>query len=336
MKTIRWGIIGCGAVTEVKSGPGFQKADHSALVAVMRRDGELARDYALRHHVPRWYSQASDLINDREVDAVYVATPPAFHKEYALACAQAGKPVYVEKPMAMNFAECQEMIHACEAVNVPLFVAYYRRALPRFLKIKELVDQGAIGPVRLVTVRQFQKPHEQELAGENLPWRVVPEISGGGKFLDVGSHTLDILDFILGPIKEVKGTAGNQAHLYIADDIVTGEFVFESGVQGVGVWCFSAFETFDMNEIVGSKGKLSFSTFGNEPVVLTTETGSVEFPIENPRHIQQPLIQTIIDELNGGPSCPSHGKSAARTSWVMDQLIQSYYEKLTDNFDENC
>ncbi len=327
MKTIRWGIIGCGDVTEVKSGPGFQKAEHSELIAVMRRNGDLAKDYAIRHQVPKWYDQADLLINDSEVDAIYVATPPSSHKEYALRCAQAGKPVYVEKPMALNFAECQEMIEVCASAHVPLFVAYYRRALPRFIKVRELVEQGAIGEVRLVTMNYYRKPLQQEIEG-NLAWRVLPEIAGGGKFLDVGSHTLDIIDFILGPIRETKGAAGNQAHLYPADDIVTGAFVFESGVQGIGAWSFAAFDDLDQNEIIGSKGKLTFSTFGSEPVRLTTGQGVAEFLFDNPRHIQQPLIQTIVNELIGGEQSPSHGQSAARTSRVMDQLIEGYYRKL--------
>lgn len=138
MKEIRWGIIGCGDVTEVKSGPAFQRADGSSLVAVMRRSGDLAKDYARRHGVARWYENAEALINDPGVDAIYIATPPAFHKEYTLLSAAAGKPVYVEKPMALNFEECQEMIQACRSARVPLFVAYYRRALARFLKIKRV------------------------------------------------------------------------------------------------------------------------------------------------------------------------------------------------------
>ncbi len=324
MKTIKWGIIGCGKVTEVKSGPGFQNADNSALVAVMRRNGELAKDYAERHNVPKWYDSADDLINDPEVDAVYIATPPAFHKEYTLKCAKAGKPVYVEKPMALNYDECQSMITACEKANVPLYVAFYRRGLPRFHKIKALIESGAIGEVRFVTTRNYKKPIEAGLSEKDLPWRVIPEISGGGIFLDIGSHTLDILDYILGPIKEVKGSIDNQAHLYRADDIVSGNFVFESGVHGIGIWCFSAFEAYDMNEIIGSKGKLEFSTFGSEPIVLRTADKTELFPIENPKHIQQPLIQTIVNDLNKVSKCPSTGQSASRTSWVMDQIVKQY------------
>lgn len=322
MKTIRWGIIGCGDVTEVKSGPGFQKADHSTLVAVMRRRGDLARDYAERHGVPRWYDDAATLINDPEVDAVYIATPPSSHKEYTLMSAAAGKPVYVEKPMALNFAECQEMITACASRGVPLFVAYYRRTLPRFLKIKELIEAGAIGEVRFVNITFYQPTAAEDLKVEK-PWRVDPAIAGGGRFVDLSSHMLDFLDYALGPISDVKGFAANQAGMYKAEDIVNGTFRFASGVQGVGMWCFSAFENRDITEIVGTEGRISYSTFDARPIVLTRHEGSTEFAFDNPQHISQPLIQTVVDDLNGTGKCPSTGPTAARTTWVMDQMRRS-------------
>ena len=322
--TIRWGMIGCGDVTEVKSGPGFYKARNSSLVAVMRRNGSLAKDYALRHQIPRWYDNGQALIHDPEVDAVYIATPPSSHKEYTLLAAQAGKPVYVEKPMALNFAECQEMIEACRAAGTPLFVAYYRRSLPRFLKVKELVENGAIGQVRLARMALHWAPAAQEQDRDNPSWRVLPEIAGGGRFVDVASHTLDFLDYVLGPVAAAAGFAGNQARLYPAEDTVTAAFLFESGVQGSGSWCFSASTGLDMNEIVGTEGKISFSTGGVEPVVLATGAGITEFPIDNPPHVQQPLIQTIVDELNGQGRCPSTGETGARTTWVIDQILREY------------
>src|SRR5688500_4072884 len=108
MDEIRWGIIGCGDVTEVKSGPGFQKARGSALVAVMRRDRAKAEDFARRHGVPRAYTDAEALIADPDVDAVYIATPPSSHRALALQVAAARKPCLVEKPMAMTHDECVE------------------------------------------------------------------------------------------------------------------------------------------------------------------------------------------------------------------------------------
>lgn len=322
MRNIRWGMIGCGDVTEVKSGPGFQKANHSSLVAVMRRNGALARDYAERHHVPRWYDNADALIHDTEVDAVYIATPPSSHKQYTMMSAAAGKPVYVEKPMALDFGECQEMIEKCRNSGVPLFVAYYRRALPRFLKIKELVDSGAIGAVRFISATLYQPMAPEDLILETRPWRVVPEIAGGGRFVDLACHTLDFLDYTFGPIVEVKGQSSNQAGRYSAEDIVSGTFKFASGVHGTGSWCFSAYDKCDVTEIVGNSGRISFSTFDANPVKMTVEKNVSEYVFDYPQHIAQPLIQTVVNELIGEGKCPSTGETGARTSWVLGEMLK--------------
>lgn len=325
MKTIRWGIVGCGDVTESKSGPAFAKARNSALVAVMRRDGAKAADYAKRHNVPHWYDDGAKLIADAEVDAVYVATPPDTHESYALMAAEAGKPVYVEKPMARSYDECRRMVQGCRERGVKLFVAYYRRSLPRFLKVKELLAEDAIGQVRFVDVRLHQPPMKEDLDRNNLPWRVRPQIAGAGRFLDLASHTLDLLDFFLGPIADARGHANNQAHLYPAEDIVTGNFAFESGVLGTGLWCFTTHHRADEVEIVGSAGRIVFSTFGGgDPVRLETESTAEQFAIPHPEHIQQPMIQAIVDELNGSGQSPSTGETAARTSRVMDQLLAGW------------
>lgn len=321
-KTVRWGIIGCGDVTEVKSGPGFQKAQGSALTAVMRRNGELAQDYAARHGVPRWYDQANALIADPGVDIVYVATPPSSHKAYTLAAAQAGKPVYVEKPMAMNTAECEEMLAVCRQAGVPLYVAFYRRALPRFQKVKEWIDNGAIGDVRLVRTVHMAKPATE--AGAH-GWRTDPAVSGGGLFHDVGSHTLDLLDYFLGPIRDVSGHASNLGSAYQAEDTVSGHYVFESGVHGTGIWCFNSYANDEYSEIIGSKGSIIFSSFGEKSILLRTESRAHPEFIEHPAHVQQPLIQTIVDELRGEGKALSTGETAIRTSKVMEEMVRNYY-----------
>jgi predicted dehydrogenase len=328
MNEIRWGIIGCGDVTEVKSGPGFQKAPHSRLVAVMRRNGELAKDYALRHGIDKWYSSADELIHDQEVDAVYIATPPAFHKEYALATAKAGKVVYVEKPMACTYSDCLAMIEACQLAGVPLFTAYYRRAQPKFQKIKELIDSKEIGAVRFVQVTHCVQPKPNDFAKQQQPWRVDKSIAGGGYFFDMGCHTLDFLDFLFGPITHVQGFASNQAGLYETEDIMTGSFVFTSGVHGVGTWCFSAFQNYEKNIIIGTKGSISFSTFGPEPIEMTTMGGIEYFSEPQPSHVAQPLIEAITRELIGLGISPSTGVSGARTSWVMEQLTRNVLQFL--------
>lgn len=320
-------MIGAGDVTEVKSGPGFQKARNSALVAVMRRNGVLARDYAKRHGVPRWYDDANALIHDPEVDVVYIATPPNAHLEYTLICANAGKPVYVEKPMAMNFAECQTMIEACEAAKVGLWPAYYRRTLPRFIRIKEIIDSGLMGEIRSVSTVLFQPTHADEYLEGKLPWRVIPEIAGGGLFVDLGSHTLNFLDYVLGPVKTVAGFAANRSNVYLTEDQVVGSFEFESGVLGIGAWCFTTSFELDRTEIIGTAGKLAFSTFGNQPITLISARGEQTFTIDHPPHVHQPLIQTIVDELNDEGCCPSSAIGGARTAWIVDGLLKGYRQK---------
>ncbi|GAB4575297.1 MAG: Gfo/Idh/MocA family oxidoreductase [Anaerolineae bacterium] len=323
MRTIQWGIIGVGDVTEVKSGPALYKAPHSSVVAVMRRTAHLAEDYARRHNIPRWYDDADALIADPEVHAVYIATPPDTHMLYTLKAAAAGKPVYVEKPMARTFAECQRMIAACEQADVDLFVAYYRRKLPRFEKARELVQSGALGDVRTVQLTITQTALAVA-PGEPLPWRVVPEVAGGGLFLDLASHMLDWADHVFGPITAAHGIAANHAGLYPAEDVVTGTWQHESGVQGVGVWNFAADRRTDLIEIVGSRGRLRFPCFAPEPLALTTADGTTTFDIPNPPHIQQPLVETIVAALNGTGTCPSTGVTAARTSRVMDAMLAAW------------
>ncbi|MDR6883397.1 Gfo/Idh/MocA family oxidoreductase [Bacillus sp. 3255] len=324
MDKVRWGIIGCGDVTEVKSGPAFQKVNGSELVAVMRRNGALAEDYARRHGVAKWYDDAEALVNDPDVNAVYVATPPGFHRDYAVMAAKAGKPVYVEKPMARNHEECLEMIAVCEAAGVPLFVAYYRRGLPKFLQIKSLLDSGVIGEIRFIHTTYLQMLRED--AGQELPWRIQPELSGGGLFVDLASHTLDILDYLLGPIGEVKGFAKNQSGQQQVEDIVTTAYAFESGVMGTGIWSFNSYKRSDVNEIVGSRGKVAFSTFGDDLRVETADGEVQTYTIPNPAHVQQPLIGMVVDELRGLGTSPSTGVTGARTNRVMDELLRGFYK----------
>jgi predicted dehydrogenase len=320
---VRWGIVGCGNVTEVKSGPAFSKVAGSSLVAVMRRDGDKARDYALRHGVPRWYDDAAALIADPGVDAVYVATPPASHREYALMAIAAGKPVYVEKPMALDHDECQAIVAAGEAAGVPVFVAYYRRMLPRFRTIATLLAEGVIGTPRIASVLLHHPFEARYRDPANLPWTVRPEISGGGIFVDIGCHTLDILDFLLGPIADARGMTGNQLRAYPAEDTVAMAFRFESGVLGTGLWNFAADRREDRVEIVGDRGRLVFATFGDGPILLEAGDRREEIRVANPEHIQQPLIESIVAELTGKGRCPSTARTGARTSWVMDQVLKA-------------
>jgi 1,5-anhydro-D-fructose reductase (1,5-anhydro-D-mannitol-forming) len=322
MDNVRWGIIGCGDVTEVKSGPGFQKARGSSLAAVMRRDRGKAEDYARRHGVGRVHATAADLVGDPDVDAVYIATPPGTHEALALLTAAAGKPCLVEKPMARTHAECLRMIDAFRAAGVPLWVAYYRRALPRFLKIRERLSAGAIGQLTSVHIQVTDK-----LAGgaDAANWRFDPAQAGAGLFLDLASHCLDLVDFLVAPIADASGLALNTGGTYAAEDVTSAAFRCGTSVVGTGIWNFNADAKTDVMIFTGSEGTLTTPVFADGDVVVS-RGGAIEMlPLRNPPHVHQPLIQTIVDELRGQGRCESTGASAARASWAMDRCLQGYY-----------
>jgi predicted dehydrogenase len=322
MTLIRWGIIGCGDVTEVKSGPGFQKANGSALVAVMRRDRAKADDYARRHGVARVHDTADELIADAEVDAVYVATPPSSHHDLALRVAAAGKPCLVEKPMAMNHRECVEMIDAFREAGQPLWVAYYRRAQPRFLFIRDFLRQGGLGQVTSVHAEIRNVLSDGYVARS---WHFDPAIAGAGLIYDVGSHALDLLDFFFGPIAGVGAFAVNTGGAYRAEDVTMAALKFGSGLTGTGIFNFHAFEKIDRLVFVGSTAELSTPIFGDEDVIVRRADATERFPFERLPHVHQPLIQTIVDELHGRSACESTGISGARTSWVLDRCVETFY-----------
>lgn len=327
MQKVNWGIIGCGDVTEVKSGPAFSKIEHSELVAVMRRSADKAKDYAKRHNVPFWYSDADKLINNPDVNAIYIATPPDSHAYYTKKAANAGKPVYVEKPMGRNHKECQQMTESCEQAGIPIYVAYYRRSLPYFLKVKELLDEKTIGTITSVqlTLHQSPKPDDFKKPTEQNNWRTAPDISGGGYFHDLASHQLDLLEFLLGNIAQVNGEAENRLGWYEANDVVQALFRFETGVTGTGSWNFTVQPKQAKDEILisGREGSIFFSTFDDtNPVVLTNESNKKEFSLPNPEHVQQPLIQTVVNALRGTGTCPSTGQTGARANLLMDEILK--------------
>lgn len=323
MKTVKWGMIGCGDVTEKKSAPSFNKISGSSLYGVSSRSKTRALAYAERHQVPKVYDSADELVKDPEISAVYIATPPSSHVEYAIMAMRAGKPVYVEKPMAPDYRGCLEMNRVSAETGLPIFVAYYRRRMDYFLKVRELLQNQAIGKVLLVQSSLIIPPRAEDLHPQNLPWRVMPEISGGGYFYDMGCHGLDILSYYFGPVSKVAGWQANMGGLYSAEDTVTASLVFESGLPYTGTWCFVASQEADTDtiEIIGDKGKIRFSCFQFTPIVWHTETGQQEFPIAPPEHVQMPMIRSVVEELQGQGASPSKGDSGAHVNWIMDKIL---------------
>ncbi|HEY0244751.1 MAG TPA: Gfo/Idh/MocA family oxidoreductase [Mucilaginibacter sp.] len=305
MSNISWGIIGCGDVTELKSGPAFNKIADSRLIAVMRRNAVKAADYAARHKVGKWYDDADQLLNDPEINSIYIATPPASHLSYALAAMAKGKNVYVEKPVTRNAAEAQQMADAVKQSGVRLTVAHYRRAVPMFLHVKNLLDKETIGEIRTVQIKMWQSAKPKLIAKVEDNWRVNPALSGGGYFHDLAPHQLDLMLFYFGEPQYYHGYSLNQSELYPADDHVGGFIVFKNKISVNGSWCFNVAESevIDQCEIIGTKGSIRFPFFGNT-VSWENDEGEQTLTFQHPQHIQQPMIEKIVGYFKNEGSNP--------------------------------
>ncbi len=325
MKQIRWGIIGCGDVTEIKSGPAFNKVKNSSLVAVMRRNSEKARDYASRHHVPKWYDDATKLINDKDVNAIYIATPPSSHESYTMAALQAGKPVYVEKPMTVNSSSAIKMMRAAKEANIKLSVAHYRRAQSYFKKIKQLIEDKPVGEIRIANLNFYKKLFSKdELMLPGNKWRIDTSVSGGGIFHDLAPHQLDLMLYFFGAIEYAKGISTNQSKMYNADDVVAGNILFKNGIVFNGLWCFNTSNENekDICEIIGSEGCIRFSVF-NEQKITISKNGKEEVVLFTPpQHVQQPMIEKVVEYfLDEGPN-PCSAEDGVEVMQLIDDFTK--------------
>ena len=324
MKQIGWGFIGCGEVTEKKSGPAFNEVPGSSVVAVMSRNEAKAKSYAKRHNIKRWYTDPQELIDDPNVNAVYIATPPSSHATFAIMAMKAGKPVYIEKPLAASYEDCARINRISEITGVPCFVAYYRRYLPYFQKVKSIINSGTIGTIVNVQIRFSVPPRDLDYQdAHTLPWRLQPDIAGGGYFYDLAPHQLDLLQDIFGVITRAHGYCSNRAHLYKAEDSISASFFFENGLPGSGSWCFVGHQSAkeDCIEVIGDKGMLSFSVYNYDPIQVVTSAGRTNIVVPNPSYVQLPIIRSVIEHLQGIGVCQCTSVSATPVNWVMDRIL---------------
>ena len=325
-KTIRWGFIGCGEATEKKMLPAFSELPNTQVVAVMSRRAERASAFAERHNIPHWYTDAQNLVTDPNVDAIYIATPPSTHATYAIMALNAQKAVYVEKPLATHYSDCLRINRVAANQHTPCFVAYYRRYLPYFQHVKSLVETGAIGKVLSAQIRFSVPPRDLDYNSKNLPWRLQPDIAGGGYFYDLAPHQLDFLQQLFGPIVEVQGFKANVRQLYSTEDSVSAAFRFANGLPASGTWCFVAHESAKEDRIllIGDKGQISFSVFTYQAIHLQNEEVDQYIEVENPEHVQVPLLRNIMEHLSGTGICTCDSVSATPTNWAIDRILGKF------------
>ncbi|HAK44309.1 MAG TPA: oxidoreductase [Spirochaeta sp.] len=325
MDNVIWGMIGCGDVTEIKSGPGLYKSESSELKGVFNRTLAKAESYAERHNLKKVYHSAEEMLKDDEINAVYIATPPNSHKDYAIACLNAGKIPYIEKPLAMSYKECIEIESCAKKKKLPVFTAYYRRGIEKFIKIKELIDSGAIGNIRYVTVSQVMSVEKSELYKKDLPWRVIPEISGGGKFLDMGTHVLDCLIWYFGQMVSLDGVVLNQGGYYEAEDTVAASFQFKNGVCGSGTWCYVGDKNKNEVQIAGDAGRIIYDGLSVKSFKLIQNDEVKVFNFKEPEHVAMPFEQAVVYELTGRKKSFANFNDAVNLTKKTMELLAGYY-----------
>ncbi len=203
-------------------------------------------------------------------------------------------------------------------------VSPFRRLLPplpaAIRHLKTLLDEGRIGP--LTSIRYL--PDERGLSRSGFhpaSWRLRPEESGGGLLWDVGSHVVDLLDHLFGPLENCAGESRNVSGLLSLPDQTSLAFTTSLGVPGECHWDFASEERNDLLEVIGERGKISASCFGNEALKLEIDGKTETLDRPNPAHVHQPLIQAMVYELLGETgACPSTGTSAARASRILDLI----------------
>lgn len=289
MNKVRWGLIGCGDISRKRVAPALRDLESCELVAVNRSRVELAESFAQEFGARRWYRDWRDLIADAEIDAIYISTPVYLHAEQTIAAAEAGKHVLCEKPMAMNPAECDRMIAACQANNVKLGVAYYRHFYPVVLRIKELVAADKIGKPVLAQINAFERFNPQP--GADRYWLLEKSKAGGGPMMDFGCHRIEVLKNLFGAIKRATSLVGSALFEREVEDTCIASFEFASRLQAVLTVSHASFESQDTLDVFGSEGSLRVPALNRGELRVKTAAG--EWTELHPPHsnIHLPLIE---------------------------------------------
>jgi predicted dehydrogenase len=289
---LRWGLIGCGDIARRRVAPALRDTECSELIAVSRARSDLAASFAKEFGAKRWYAEWRDLLNNDEIEAVYIATPVHLHAAQAIAAAEAGKHVLCEKPMAMNPQECDRMIDAARSHRVKLGVAYYRHFYPVVERVKEIIKSGEIGLPALAQIEAFERFNPA--AGDPRSWLLQKDLAGGGPMFDFGCHRIEVLLNIFGRISEVKGLIANTVFDREVEDTAAALFRFAGGVCAVLSVSHAAAEAKDTLNIFGSLGSIRVPILNQGKVRVSSKLGERDEVHSPPANLHAPLIDDFI------------------------------------------
>lgn len=317
-RRIGWGLIGCGDIARRRVAPALRDLETCDLVAVNRGRSDLAADFAREFGARRWYADWRELLQDPEIDAVYIATPVDLHAAQTIAAAEAGKHVLCEKPMAMTAAECDRMLAACDANGVRLGIAYYRHFYPVIKRIKELLADGEIGSPVLAQINAFEMFNPPP-DGDRY-WLLEPERSGGGPLMDFGCHRIEVLLNLLGPLAAAASLNTSVSFKRPVEDTSLATFRFASGAVAALAVTHAAWESTDTLDLYGSRGSFHIASLNRGELLIRTAAG--ERTESHPPHpnIHQPSIADFVAALLEGRSPMVDGQIGREVARIEDLL----------------
>ena len=325
MKKIKWGLIGCGDISKRRVAPALRDLDNCQLVSVNRKDYAQAEEFATEFGAQKWTREWQEMLDDENIDAVYVATPVYLHAEQTIAAARAGKHILCEKPMAMNAKECTDMIEAARTNNVKLGIAYYRHFYPVIQRTKELIAKGEIGKIVMVQINASSRFDASP--GEPRHWLLVKEQSGGGPMMDFGCHRIEVFLNVVGPIEHSHSIVNNLLFQRQVEDTATALFEFENGAHGFLSAVHSAFEPKDTLHIYGTTGTIYIDCLNTGEMRIVTEKGE---RIENwPPHanLHLPLINDFARAVLDNRAPGVTGEDARAVTLVLGDIYRNASSK---------
>ena len=322
--SIKWGIIGCGDVAEHKGGPALYNVEDSELLGVTDINLEKAKDFANRHNAKKYYATAEEMLNDKEINAVYVATPVRFHCEYSIQSAEAGKHVLCEKPFAMNAEENKQMIEVCRKNKVKLAAAYYRRFFPHIQKIKSLIAEGAIGDIVLAQSNYTGYYNPAKIYPDDLSqWRTDPQMAGGGVVMNCGSHRIDLLGYLLDDVAEVSAFVDTLHCNYSVEDSSVIIMRFAMGAQAVANFNQNVRTSTDEFAIYGTEGRIVATPLDSGNILLHQTSGIKKYNLPPMKITHLGLVKDFVESIVDGRKPISSGEDGMKASLVMDAAYKS-------------
>jgi predicted dehydrogenase len=317
-KPLGWGLIGAGDIARKRVAAALRDAPGGELVAISRARPELAESFAAAFGARHWHARWQGLIADRDVDAVYVATPVRVHAEQAIAAAEAGKHVLCEKPMAMTVAECDRIIAACRTNGVRLGVAYYRHFYPVIARIKAILASRALGDAVIAQVDAFECFNPQP--DHPRAWLVRRADAGGGPMFDFGCHRIEVLLNLFGSVQRVTSLVSNRILEREVEDTAVALLQFERGTSATVTVTHAACEPRDTLSIFGTRGSIHVKTLNAGELVVTidgVETGESHPSAAN---IHQPLVEDFVDAVSNGRDPAVDGAIGRTVAFIEEQI----------------